>query len=217
MINSALLFPILLLLGGIATRSAAKPGLAGQGGGAKPADSEAGGDKAALLSSEKPGAQKGLSKPLGVALFLAWALLLLALWAWADLPGAPRMARPSLQPGSSPACNRHAPSLQPPRTQPATATHPACNRHAPSLQPHVHRCASRAPSSAPGRLCGAADRSHSPCCTHHDYNSLWAWLTTGMAHYGHGSLWAWLTTMTGRAPHVAARARVHSVRRALAH
>ena len=121
MINSALLFPILLLLGGIATRSAAKPGLAGQGGGAKPADSEAGGDKAALLSSEKPGAQKGLSKPLGVALFLAWAVLLLALWAWADLPGAPRMARPSLQPGSSPACNRHAPSLQPPRTQPATA------------------------------------------------------------------------------------------------
>ena len=37
-----------------------------------------------------------------------------------------------------------------------------------------------------------------------------------MAHYGHGSLWPWLT-MTGRAPNVAARARVHSVRRALAH
>ena len=166
MINSALLFPILLLLGGIATRSAAKPGPSGQGGGAKPADSEAGGDKAALLSSEKPGAQKGLSKPLGVALFLAWAVLLLALWAWADLPGAPRMARPSLQPGSS----------------------PACNRHAPSLQPHVRRCASRAPSSAPARLCGAADRSHSPCCTHYDYNSLWPRLTVAMAHYGHGSL-----------------------------
>ena len=94
LINSALLFPILLLLGGIATRAAAKPGPSSQGGGTKPADSEAGGDKAALLSkSEKAGAQKGLPKPLGVALFLVWAVLLLVLWAWADLPGAPRMVR----------------------------------------------------------------------------------------------------------------------------
>jgi hypothetical protein len=123
LINHALLFPILLLVGGIATRSAAKSGTSGgQGGGAKPADSEAGGDKAALLSSEKAVAQKGLPKPLGVALFLAWAVLLLALWAWADLPGAPEMARPSLQPT---------------HRRPATATHPACNSHAPSLQPYA--------------------------------------------------------------------------------
>lgn len=93
LINSALLFPILLLIGGIATRAAAKPGLSGQGGGSTPADSEAGGDKAALLSSQKASVQKGLSKPLGVALFLAWALLLLALWTWADLPDAPRMVK----------------------------------------------------------------------------------------------------------------------------
>ena len=65
-------------------------------GGSKPADSETGGggNQAALLSnSEKAGAQKGLPKPLGVALFLVWAVLLLVLWAWADLPGAPRMVR----------------------------------------------------------------------------------------------------------------------------
>ena len=76
--------------------------------------------------------QKGLSKPLGVALFLAWALLLLALWTWADLPDAPRMARrpalhtapAGLQPATHPACNRH---------------RPACNRHASSLQPCVRR------------------------------------------------------------------------------
>ena len=93
LINSALLFPILLLIGGLATRAAAKPAPSGQGGGSTPADSEAGGDKAALLSSQKASVQKGLSKPLGVSLFLAWALLLLALWMWADLPGAPRMVR----------------------------------------------------------------------------------------------------------------------------
>ena len=65
-------------------------------GGSKPADSETGGggNQAALLSnSEKAGAQKGLPKPLGVALFLVWAVLLLVLWAWADLPGAPRRFR----------------------------------------------------------------------------------------------------------------------------
>ena len=121
LINSALLFPILLLIGGLATRAAAKPAPSGQGGGSTPADSEAGGDKAALLSSQKASVQKGLSKPLGVSLFLAWALLLLALWMWADLPGAPRMARrPTFH-------TAHA-GLQAPRTQPATATHPVCNR-----------------------------------------------------------------------------------------
>ena len=121
LINSALLFPILLLIGGLATRAAAKPAPSGQGGGSTPADSEAGGDKAALLSSQRASVQKGLSKPLGVSLFLAWALLLLALWMWADLPGAPRMARrPTFH-------TAHA-GLQAPRTQPATATHPVCNR-----------------------------------------------------------------------------------------
>ena len=121
LINSALLFPILLLIGGLATRAATKPAPSGQGGGSTPADSEAGGDKAALLSSQKASVQKGLSKPLGVSLFLAWALLLLALWMWADLPGAPRMARrPTFH-------TAHA-GLQAPRTQPATATHPVCNR-----------------------------------------------------------------------------------------
>ena len=148
LINSALLFPILLLIGGLATRAAAKPAPSGQGGGSTPADSEAGGDKAALLSSQRASVQKGLSKPLGVSLFLAWALLLLALWMWADLPGAPRMARrPTFH-------TAHA-GLQAPRTQPATATHPVCNRA---------RCASRAPSSAPARSCGAAARSSSRCC-----------------------------------------------------
>ena len=121
LINSALLFPILLLIGGLATRAAAKPAPSGQGGGSTPADSEAGGDKAALLSSQKASVQKGLSKPLGVSLFLAWALLLLALWMWADLPGAPRMAR-------RPTFHMAHAGLQAPRTQPATATHPVCNR-----------------------------------------------------------------------------------------
>ena len=157
LINSALLFPILLLIGGLATRAAAKPAPSGQGGGSTPADSEAGGDKAALLSSQKASVQKGLSKPLGVSLFLAWALLLLALWMWADLPGAPRMARrPTFH-------TAHA-GLQAPRTQPTSAARPVCNRHASSLQPCVRRCASRAPSSAPARSCGAAARSSSRCC-----------------------------------------------------
>ena len=137
LINSALLFPVLLLIGGLATRAAAKPAPSGQGGGSTPADSEAGGDKAALLSSQKASVQKGLSKPLGVSLFLAWALLLLALWMWADLPGAPRMARrPTFH-------TAHA-GLQAPRTQPATATHPACSRAcagAPLLRLLPHRLA----------------------------------------------------------------------------
>ena len=108
LINSALLFPLLLLCGGLATRAAAKPNPCKEAGGATPADSEAGGDKAALLCREKASAQKGLPKPLGVALFVAWAVLLVTLWAWSDLPGAPRMVRPSLQPHPSPARSPHA-------------------------------------------------------------------------------------------------------------
>ena len=153
LINSALLFPILLLIGGLATRAAAKPAPSGQGGGSTPADSEAGGDKAALLSSQKASVQKGLSKPLGVSLFLAWALLLLALWMWADLPGAPRMARrPTFH-------TAHA-GLQPPRTQPATATHPVCNRAcagAPLVRLLPHRLARV--GRRPGRPPDAATRA----------------------------------------------------------
>ena len=153
LINSALLFPILLLIGGLATRAAAKPAPSGQGGGSTPADSEAGGDKAALLSSQKASVQKGLSKPLGVSLFLAWALLLLALWMWADLPGAPRMARrPTFH-------TAHA-GLQAPRTQPATATHPVCNRAcagAPLVRLLPHRLARV--GRRPGRPPDAATRA----------------------------------------------------------
>ena len=153
LINSALLFPILLLIGGLATRADAKPAPSGQGGGSTPADSEAGGDKAALLSSQKASVQKGLSKPFGVSLFLAWALLLLALWMWADLPGAPRMARrPTFH-------TAHA-GLQAPRTQPATATHPVCNRAcagAPLVRLLPHRLARV--GRRPGRPPDAATRA----------------------------------------------------------
>eukprot|EP00908_Phaeocystis_cordata_P018912 Transcript_30406.p1 GENE.Transcript_30406~~Transcript_30406.p1 ORF type:complete len:423 (-),score=197.27 Transcript_30406:981-2249(-) len=92
LINSAALFPVLLTIGGVTTRLMLKVEPK-KSTSAKPADSEAGGDKASLLSKAEAEARKGLPRPLGVLLFAAWAVLFPLLWLWSDQEAAPEFVK----------------------------------------------------------------------------------------------------------------------------
>lgn len=85
----AVLFPIVLVIGGIATSIEARNRPVATAAAARPpADSEAGGDKAKLLSS--PGAAT-YGRTVGLVLFAAWLTLFLLLFLGAGGAGAPSL------------------------------------------------------------------------------------------------------------------------------
>ena len=82
----AVLFPIVLIIGGVATSIEARNKPVATAAAARPpADSEAGGDKARLLSS--PGAAT-YGRTVGLALFAAWVVLFVLLFLGAGGAGA---------------------------------------------------------------------------------------------------------------------------------